>query len=135
MSDNDNNNISNEHTNVRLPVVAIVGRPNVGKSSLFNAVIGRRLAIVHEMSGVTRDRVVSEARWENRAFTLVDTGGLGMLNGESRKVEFKLNCKNLQLDLKNAVDMENPDKKDITFDGNKVSLTIPRHDYRIVLFE
>ena len=88
MSDNDNNNISNEHTNVRLPVVAIVGRPNVGKSSLFNAVIGRRLAIVHEMSGVTRDRVVSEARWENRAFTLVDTGGLGMVDGKEKNVDF-----------------------------------------------
>ena len=77
-----------ENCNVRLPVVAIVGRPNVGKSSLFNAIIGRRLAIVHEMSGVTRDRVVSEARWENRAFTLVDTGGLGMMDGKEKNVDF-----------------------------------------------
>ena len=77
-----------ENSNVRLPVVAIVGRPNVGKSSLFNAVIGRRLAIFHEMSGVTRDRVVSDARWENRAFTLVDTGGLGMMDGKEKNVDF-----------------------------------------------
>ena len=75
-------------TNVKLPVVAIVGRPNVGKSSLFNAIIGRRLAIVHEMSGVTRDRVVSEAKWENRAFTLVDTGGLGLMEGTEKNVDF-----------------------------------------------
>lgn len=87
MSETDNKNLS-ENCNVRLPVVAIVGRPNVGKSSLFNSIIGRRLAIVHEMSGVTRDRVVSEARWENRAFMLVDTGGLGMMDGKEKNVDF-----------------------------------------------
>lgn len=87
MCDTENKNFS-ETCNVRLPVVAIVGRPNVGKSSLFNAVIGRRLAIVHEMSGVTRDRVVAEAHWENRAFTLVDTGGLGMMDGKEKNVDF-----------------------------------------------
>ena len=70
-----------------LPVVAIVGRPNVGKSSLFNAVIGRRMSIVHEESGVTRDRVVSPASHGGRRFRLVDTGGLGMLEGEERGVD------------------------------------------------
>ena len=53
-----------EKTNMIPPVVAIVGRPNVGKSSLFNAVLGRKLAIVHEMSGVTRDRVSMDIRWQ-----------------------------------------------------------------------
>ncbi len=73
MSDKENKN---------LPVIAIVGRPNVGKSSIFNALIGRRLSIVHEMSGVTRDRVVAPASFNGRHFTLVDTGGLGLLRGE-----------------------------------------------------
>lgn len=72
---------------LHLPVVAIVGRPNVGKSSLFNAIIGRRLSIVHEMPGVTRDRVVAPVTCGNTRFQLIDTGGLGMLNGESRKVD------------------------------------------------
>src|SRR5215469_13991493 len=63
-------------------LIAIVGRPNVGKSALFNRVVGRRIAIVHDQPGVTRDRISAEAEWGGRAFTLVDTGGIGLLRGE-----------------------------------------------------
>ena len=66
-------------------LIAIVGRPNVGKSALFNRIAGKRIAIVHDMPGVTRDRVTAEAEWRGRPFTLVDTGGIGLLRGE--KVE------------------------------------------------
>jgi len=59
-----------------LPVVAIVGRPNVGKSSLFNRFLHKRLAVVHEQSGITRDRNYAVCDWNGREFTLVDTGGL-----------------------------------------------------------
>lgn len=63
-------------------LIAIVGRPNVGKSALFNRIAGRRIAIVHDQPGVTRDRVSAELEWHGRPFTLVDTGGIGLLRRE-----------------------------------------------------
>jgi len=59
--------------------VAIVGRPNVGKSAIFNRLAGHRVAIVHTERGVTRDRLMREVLWGDRRFELIDTGGLGQL--------------------------------------------------------
>src|SRR5574338_57028 len=63
------------------PIVALVGRPNVGKSTLFNRLVGERLAIVHETPGTTRDRLFGEAEWNGRIFHVVDTGAIDPTHG------------------------------------------------------
>lgn len=67
------------------PIVALVGRPNVGKSTLFNRLTGRRTAIVDDQPGVTRDRLYGDVEWDNRKFTLIDTGGLFLEDPEFRR--------------------------------------------------
>jgi GTP-binding protein len=84
-------------------LIAIVGRPNVGKSALFNRIAGRRIAIVHDQPGVTRDRVTAEAEWRGRTFTLVDTGGIGLLRGEkARDVIAKAALEQVELAIESA---------------------------------
>jgi GTP-binding protein len=72
-----------------LPTVAIVGRPNVGKSTLFNRIIKRREALVHDEAGVTRDRNYSRAEWNGREFWIVDTGGLALWDMKGIELEIR----------------------------------------------
>lgn len=75
------------------PIVAVVGRPNVGKSTLFNQIGKKRLSIVDDMAGVTRDRIYMDATWLNREFTLIDTGGIEIKTADKMLNEIKIQVK------------------------------------------
>ena len=75
------------------PIVAVVGRPNVGKSTLFNQIGKRRLSIVDDMAGVTRDRIYMDAVWLNREFTLVDTGGIEIKSADKMLTQIRTQAK------------------------------------------
>ena len=68
--------------NQYIPSVVIVGRPNVGKSTLFNLISRRMVSIVEGTPGVTRDRVIRTVEWDKRTFDLIDTGGIGIVDRE-----------------------------------------------------
>ena len=68
------------------PLVAVVGRPNVGKSTLFNAIVNKRISIVEDIPGVTRDRIYFDAQWLNKEFTMIDTGGIEFVNADSHVI-------------------------------------------------
>ena len=68
---------------MKLPTVALVGRPNVGKSTLFNKIVGMKVSIIEDIPGVTRDRIYQEANYNNKRFYLIDTGGI-----DASKIDF-----------------------------------------------
>src|SRR5215468_1823238 len=82
-----------------VPVVAIVGRPNVGKSSLFNSLAGRRISIVDPTAGVTRDRIATLIEHNDRYFELIDTGGIGIVDADNLAEDVE---KQIQLAIEQA---------------------------------
>jgi len=84
------------------PVVAIVGRPNVGKSTLFNKIVGKRISIIEDTPGVTRDRIYAEAEWSGKKFTLVDTGGIEPASKETIPVQMRLQA-NVAMEMADVI--------------------------------
>lgn len=84
------------------PIVAIVGRPNVGKSTLFNKIVGKRISIIEDTPGVTRDRIYAEAEWAGKKFTLVDTGGIEPKSKETILVQMRLQA-NVAMEMADVI--------------------------------
>lgn len=100
------------------PTVAIIGRPNVGKSTIFNRIIGDRLSIVEDVSGVTRDRIYSKAEWLNYSFFLIDTGGIEIENTPFQKqiraqAELAIDEADVIIFLTNGRDGVTPDDEEV----------------------
>ncbi|MBX3118494.1 MAG: ribosome biogenesis GTPase Der [Fimbriimonadaceae bacterium] len=116
----------------KLPVVVIVGRPNVGKSTFFNRLIRKRVAVVEDQPGITRDRLYAETEWQGKRFTLVDTGGI-LFNDEDPLVEqirvqaqVALEEADLILFLTDVIDGLHPDDQTLAnhLRGNKLPLYV-----------
>jgi GTP-binding protein len=114
------------------PLVAIVGRPNVGKSTFFNRITGARLAIVEDTPGVTRDRIYADAEWLNREFTLIDTGGI---DTETEDVILK----HMRMQAEVAIDSAQlvlffvDGKTGITTEDNEIALLLRRSSKPVIV--
>ena len=104
---------------MKKPIVAIIGRPNVGKSAFFNFITGKRISIVEDVPGVTRDRIYEDVEWRGRIFAFVDTGGLEVNSNDSilmqmrRQVEIAIDLADVILFMVDAKDGMTADDKDI----------------------
>lgn len=114
------------------PTVAIVGRPNVGKSTFFNYIIGERLSIVEDKPGVTRDRVYAECNWRGRDFTVIDTGGIE-IGSEDFITEEIANQANIAINLADVVIFLTDMKQGVTEVDKDIALILKRANKPVVL--
>ena len=114
------------------PTVAIVGRPNVGKSSFFNYIVGKRISIVEDTPGVTRDRVYAEANWRGRDFTLVDTGGIEP-ESEDVIISQMREQANLAIAMADVIVFITDIKQGITAADNDIALMLRKSKKPIIL--
>ncbi len=114
------------------PTVAIVGRPNVGKSSFFNYIVGSRISIVEDTPGVTRDRVYAEANWRGRSFNLVDTGGIEPESDDIIISQMREQA-NLAIAMADVIVFITDIKQGVTAQDNEIALMLRKSKKPIVL--
>ena len=114
------------------PTVAIVGRPNVGKSSFFNYIVGSRISIVEDTPGVTRDRVYAEANWRGRSFNLVDTGGIEPESDDIIISQMREQA-NLAIAMADVIVFITDIKQGVTAQDNDIALMLRKSKKPIVL--
>ena len=114
------------------PVLAIVGKPNVGKSTFFNRVAGRRISIVENTPGVTRDRVYADAEWSGYSFTIIDTGGIEP-NLDNEWQKYILAQAQLAIDIADVVLMIVDGKEGVSASDRHVAQILRKSGKPIVL--
>ena len=114
------------------PVVAIVGRPNVGKSTFFNYIVGKRISIVEDTPGVTRDRIYADANWRGMDFTVIDTGGIEP-ESEDLIVSQMRNQADIAISMADVIVFVTDIKRGITNADNEIALMLRKSKKPIVL--
>ncbi|MCX7714239.1 MAG: ribosome biogenesis GTPase Der [Clostridia bacterium] len=114
------------------PLVAIVGRPNVGKSTLFNKIAGRRISIVEDTPGVTRDRIYADAQWLNKNFTLIDTGGIEPASKDEILVQMRRQA-SLAIETADVVILMTNVKDGVTASDKDVAAMLLKAGKKVVL--
>ncbi len=114
------------------PVVAIVGRPNVGKSTLFNKIVGKRISIIEDTPGVTRDRIYAEAEWAGKKFTLVDTGGIEPKSKETILVQMRLQA-NVAMEMADVIIFLTDLKEGLTAADKDVAVILKKCGKPVIL--
>ena len=114
------------------PLIAVVGRPNVGKSTLFNRIAGNRIAIVEDTPGVTRDRIYADCEWCGRAFTLIDTGGLELKSDDEMWTHIRMQAE-IAVETADAILYVVDGKTGLTTDDNLVCSYLRKSKLPVVL--
>lgn len=117
---------------VSKPVVAVVGRPNVGKSTFFNKIVGKRVAIVEDTPGVTRDRIYAEAEWQNNYFALIDTGGIEPTSEEIIPAQMREQAQ-IAMDTADVIIFMVNGKDGLTSDDREVGQMLRRTGKKVIL--
>ena len=114
------------------PIVAIIGRPNVGKSTFFNYIVGKRISIVEDEPGVTRDRIYADSNWRGREFTLIDTGGIQVDSDDVISTQMKMQA-DIAVRLADVVLFVTDIKQGVTSIDEEIALMLKRANKPIVL--
>ena len=114
------------------PIVAIIGKPNVGKSTFFNYIVGKRISIVEDTPGVTRDRVYAEANWRGRNFTLIDTGGIEPESDDIILSQMRMQA-DIAIDIADVIVFLTDIKQGVTAADHDIALMLKKSKKPIVL--